>query len=454
MKKILAIGCGGAGMFSLVVASQLKKGKFETKVLSDEKDIYCRCTTPYILAGEAKLKDAIQPESMVCDYGLEIVHEKAVSLNTRKKQVTTDQGNHFDYDYLVIATGATPVLPDIQGADLSSVYTIRNSDDIKNLSAAVKKAKKAVVVGAGIIGIEMAGALKSVGLEVDLVEMSGGISDGLADPEFAQRITELLVEAKVKIHFNSQVQAIKALKGTRKGVTVKQGGKKEELEADIVIFSVGVRPNLDILNGTNIRMTKQGVVVDDKMRTNIKDIFACGDCCVPLSAITGEPQPSALASSAIQQSKIVGFQIAGFPIKYNGSTGAFAFETLGKQYACAGLTEARARERYKMVVIGRAVTTDVYQDLPNHEPLEGKLIFAGPRLRLVGYEAFGRGVIASAELASFAIGLKLSILSMLKFNYIAHPSMTPWPFMNPIIMASEDAMGKIMAKARKILPFI
>lgn len=450
MKKILAIGCGGAGMFSLVVASQLRKGKFETIVLSDEKDIYCRCTTPYILDGQATLKDAIQPESMVSDYGLQIVHEKATGLNTAKKQVMTSAGNVFEYDYLVISTGASAVKPNIKGIDLPGVYTIRNSDDVKNLQTSLKKAKKAVVVGAGVIGIEMAGALKSLGHDVSLLEMAGDISKNLADEEFGQKIKDLLQVNKVNVQFNAQVQEIMQLKGAKKLVNYKLGGKKNELEADVIIFAVGIKPNLDILQGTNIKMTSQGIVVDDKMRTNVKDVFACGDCCVPLSAVTGEAQPSSLASSAIQHSKIVGFQIAGFPIKYNGSTGAFAFQTLGKQYACAGLTEVRARERFKMVITGRAVTTDVYQDLKEHEALEVKLIFAGPKMRLVGYEAFGKGVIASAELASFAIGLRLSILSMLKFNYIAHPSMTPWPFMNPIIMATEDAMGNILAKVKGI----
>ena len=184
------------------------------------------------------------------------------------------------------------------------------------------------------------------------------------------------------------------------------------------------------------------------MQTNVSNIYASGDCCVPLYAPTGEFMPSQLASTAIQQAKIVGFQIAGYPIKYNGSTGAFAFETMGQQYAAVGLNEDAARKKFKWVVVGRAQTTDLYKDMKAAKPLEVKLIFAGPKMRLVGYEAFGLGVIASAELASFAIGLKLGILSMLKFNYISHPSMTSWPFMNPIIMATEDAMGTIMKKLK------
>ncbi len=249
--------------------------------------------------------------------------------------------------------------------------------------------------------------------------------------------------------FDSKVIEIRD-NNEKKDVVVRENENEKVISADMIIVSAGVRPNLDVISGTRINANEMGIEVDEKMRTNIKDVYACGDCCVPLSAVTNESKPSSLASSAIHQSKIVGYQIAGFPIKYNGSTGAFAFQTLGKEYAAAGLTEKEARDKFKWVIVGRAQTTDVYQDLERKKPLEVKLIFAGPKMTLVGYEAFGNGVIASAEVASFAIGLRLNILKMLKFNYIAHPSMTPWPFMNPIIMATEDAMGNIMNKAKSI----
>ncbi len=188
MKKIVSIGCGGAGMFSAIVATQLKKDKFEAIVLSDEKDIYCRCTTPYILTGEAKLSDAIQPESMIESYGPKIVHEKATSINTRKKHVLTKEGNIFEYDYLVIATGASPFLPKIKGIDSKNVFTVRSSSDMEHIQESVKNSKKAIVIGAGVIGIEMAGALKENGLEVDLVENAPSISSSIADSEFSQKI--------------------------------------------------------------------------------------------------------------------------------------------------------------------------------------------------------------------------------------------------------------------------
>ena len=104
-----------------------------------------------------------------------------------------------------------------------------------------------------------------------------------------------------------------------------------------------------------------------------------------------------------------------------------------------------------MVVTGKAETTDIYKDLKGNKKIEIKLIFAGPKLRLVGVEAFGNDINGYIEVCSMAIGLKLSIMKVMKYNYIAHPSMSAWPFMNPIVMAAEDAMASVVSffKRRK-----
>lgn len=441
-------------MFSLIVASQLKKGRFETTVLSDERDVYCRCTSPYVLTGEAELSDAIQPECMFAEYGLNIVHDKALSIDTAKRQVIGASGERYGYDYLAVATGASPYVPSIRGVDSDRVHTVRTSEDIEAIWKEAGHARKSVVIGAGIIGIEVAGALRGRGMDVSLVESAETISSDIADAEFAEKILSHLRESGIRTTFGGKATEIRDGSGGRKAVVVSKDGAEEIFEADMVVIAAGVHPNLSVIDGSGIRSTERGIVVDDRMRTNIRNVYACGDCCVPLSGVTGEYHPSPLASSAIQQAKIVGYQIAGFPIRYAGSTGAFAFQTLGKEYAGVGLTEDAARRRYHRVVVGRAETTDVYKDLKSVRSLSVKLVFAGLRMRLVGYEAFGNGVIASAEVASFAIGGRTGILKMLRFNYIAHPSMTAWPFMNPIIMATEDAIGSVMSSVRKYLPFV
>ena len=450
-KKLLVIGGGGAGMFSAIVATQLKPKKFEATILSDEKDIYCRCSTPYILTKKANLKDAIQPDSMIEDYGVTLVHEKAVQVDIKNKKVITNKNNEFYYDKLVIASGARAFRPPIKGLNSKKVFTVRTSEDVKNIYKQIKKNSKVVVIGGGIIGVEMAGALDKRAVKTDMLEVQHQLLSGLADTEYTLKIHDLLESKGVNIHFQSQVVEIKTKRNGSKVVLAKVYRKGlKELPADFVIVAVGVRANIDFLEGTGIKLdSRQHIIVNNKMRTSHKNIYACGDCTSSKHAITGEITPIPLASTAIHQAKIVAYSLAGFPIKYHGHTNACAFETFDTEYAEVGLSEEATRKRYKIVVVGRANTTDIYKDMKAAKPLELKLIFAGLFLRLVGAQAYGKGTVTPIEIASFAMSQRLHILKMLRYNYLAHPSLSSWPFMNPIIMATEDALGKVMKWFRR-----
>ncbi len=443
MKKILVIGCGGAGMFSSIVATQLRPKKFKATILSDEEDIYCRCTSPYIVNGQAKLGDAIQEESMITNFGVDLIHERAVSIDTEKKVVITNKNNFYTYDYLVIATGSRPFIPTITGLDKTKHHTVRESKDIASIEKEIEGKKSAIIIGAGVIGLEMAAALKERYMDVTVIEKAERISPVLADLEFSTKILEHLRDNRIKFLFNTDVLEFEnAIK--KKFVKIKRNNETEKLETDIIIIATGTSPNIEIVQNTGIKLGSHGILVNEKMQTNIKNIYACGDCAMPISAITGENTVSQLASVAIQQAKIVGYQIAGFPIKYQGTTNAFAFKILGREYGQVGLNENQAKKKFKIIVTGYAETTNIYKDLKNNKPLKMKLVFAGPRMKIVGAEAYGNGVTGFLEIASMGIGLKLSILKLMKYNYIAHPSLSPWPFMNPIVMACEDAMGKVM----------
>ncbi len=452
MEKLVVIGGGGAGMFSAIVAGQLKPNNFETTIISDEKEIYCRCTSPYIITKEAKLEDAIQPDSMITDYGVKLIHEKAIRIDHFQKVVLTHRNKKIPYDKLVIATGSRPTRPPIKGLNSPKVLTVRSAKDIRKILSFVKKNSHVVVIGGGIIGVEMAGALDKQGIKTSIVEFQHQLLSGIADTEFTLKIHDLLEINKIKIYLESIAEEIKNGKKGSKKVIIKnrKTGKIKELEAEFVIVATGVKPNTEFLESSDIKTDKRGFVeVNNRMRTNIKDIYACGDCVTSTHAVTGEKTPGPLASISIQQSKIVGFNLAGFPMKYHGHTNACAFKSFNKEYAEVGLSEELARKKYKFVVTGRALTTHHYRDMKDTKPLEVKLIFGGWKMKLLGAQAYGTGTVNPIEIASFAISQKLSILKLLRFNYVAHPSLTPWPFMNPIIMATEDALGKVMKWFKK-----
>lgn len=452
MEKLVVIGGGGAGMFSAIVAGQLKPGKYETTIVSDEKEIYCRCTSPYIITKEAKLEEAIQPDSMITDYGVKLIHEKVIRIDHFQKIVLTNRSRKIPYDKLVIATGSRPSLPPIKGLHSPKVMTVRTAKDIRKIQSFVKKGTHVVVIGGGIIGVEMAGALDKQGVKTSIVEFQHQLLSGIADTEYTLKLHDLLEINKIKIYLESIAEEIKNGKKGSKKVIIKdrKTGKRKELEAEFIIIATGIKPNTEFLESCDMKLDKRGfIVVDDRMRTNVKDVYACGDCVSSKHAVTGEITPGPLASIAIQQSKIVGFNLAGFPIRYHGHTNACAFKTFNTEYAEVGLSEELARKKYKFVVTGKALTTHHYKDMKDTKPLEVKLIFGGWKMRLLGAQAYGHGTETPIEIASFAISQKLSILKLLRYNYASHPSLTPWPFMNPIIMATEEALGKIMSWFKK-----
>ncbi len=450
MKKLLVIGGGGAGMFSAIVATQLKKGKFQATLLSNEKDIYCRCSTPYILTKRADLKDAIQPDSMIKRYGVKLIHEKAIRVDTRKRIVLTNKNKQYSYDYLVIGTGARPSLPPIPGLASKNVFTVRGSEDIKSIAKHVKKGVKAVVVGGGIIGIEMAGALNVRGVKTTIVEVQHQLLPGIADTEYTLKLHDLLEKNKVAVHLKSIVTNIETKKNGTKVVYVKTTKGIKKFVADFVIVAAGVTPNTNFLKDSEIKRDKRGyILVNNHMRTNRSRVYACGDCVSSMHAVTKEKSPSPLASVAIQQAKIVGYWLAGMPIKYHGHTNSCAFETFDTEYAEVGLNEEHARKKYKIVVVGKAKTMDQYKDMKSARELEVKLIFAGLGLKLVGAQAYGRGTVTPIEIASFAMSQNINILKLLRYNYLAHPPLSSWPFMNPIIMPTEDALGNVMKWFKK-----
>lgn len=447
MKQLLIIGGGGAGMFSSIVATQLKPRKYKATILSNEKDIYCRCSTPYILTGQATLKDAIQPDSMIKSYGVNLIHEQAMSIDTKNKTVSTKKKT-YPYDKLVIASGARAFTPPIPGITKKNSHEVRTSEDVASITKAAKKCKKAVVIGGGVIGIEMAGALTEQGITTTLIEREEQLLPGITNNEQAKEIAELLRKNKITVLPKTNVIQVKDDK--KRIVTIENKKGKKNIQAELIIVAAGIKPNTEFAKEASIRMDERGnIIVNNKMRTSNKHIYACGDCTTSKNTMTGEYWPSQLASVAIQQAKIVGYQLASMPMKYHGHTDAFGFKTLGKEYAQVGLDEEKAKKKYKHITVGVAETTNVYKDLKGHEPLRVKLIFAGIKMRLVGAQAYGQGVTGHVEIASLAISLRANVTKLLRYNYLSHPPLTPWPFMNPIIMASEDAMGKMMSKLKK-----
>jgi NADH oxidase (H2O2-forming) len=428
--KVVIIGAGAAGIVTSHVIKQLRPDA-DVTVIGREKSIFIRCSAPYVLAGIDSIGKCKKPDSMVTGAGARLVQDEAVAVDVKKRTVRT-KNKTFRYDRLVFATGASPFMPPVPGMDLKNVFTLRTADDARNVSAALKASRDVVVIGGGMIGVETA-SLLSDRFNVSLVEMLPYILPGF-DREFSERVREALAKKGVRILLGKPVDK---LTGDGKVRAVHAGGKA--IKAGVVLVSAGIRAEHDLAGKSGIRTGKFGIGTDRMMRTNVKDVYAVGDCAETFSMLTGKPMQSGLVNTAVIQAKVAGMNICGIEASFEGALNPTVTEIARHALGCVGLTEDQAKAEKIKYMVGRSETLDKYDTQPGARPLTTKLLFDGDG-RVVGAQAMGSGHIVPGiiNLISLAIQQKSTLGDLLKLNYAAHPELTPLPFADPVVLACEN----------------
>jgi NADPH-dependent 2,4-dienoyl-CoA reductase/sulfur reductase-like enzyme/rhodanese-related sulfurtransferase len=253
------------------------------------------------------------------------------------------------YDKLVVATGAKSVVPAIEGGNKPNVFYLRNVINADRIREQVLTAnpKSAVIVGSGFIGLEMAENLTARGIAVSVVEMAGHVMPAL-DQDMAVYVADHLVEKGVQVIVNDSVIRLEGEPSVSK-VILKSG---KEIDADFVIMAVGVRPNVELAQKAGIELGPTGAIkVNQKMQTNLEEIYACGDCAESYSLMTGKPLYRPLGSTANKMGRITGDQITGGDLEFRGILGTGIFKMFDMAVGQTGLTEKEAKkEGYEVVV--------------------------------------------------------------------------------------------------------
>ena len=278
--KIIVIGAVAAGTKAAAKIKRELGNEAEVLVITRERDIsYAGCGLPYYIGGVIEDRSELlqnTPESFAGLTGVTMrCGVEAKGLDAAAKAVTAvdlESGEELrlEYDKLVIATGARPVMPNIPGIDLPGVFALRNPSDADAVLEAVNAGmKRAVIVGGGLIGVEMAENLSKRGVRVSIIDMAPHILPGF-DADFADYVENLLADNGIPVFLGDGVTEIEGTDKVTKLRTAKRG-----IKTDAVIMSVGVRPNTEWLAGSGIELAKNGsIVVDDYMRTNIEDVYA------------------------------------------------------------------------------------------------------------------------------------------------------------------------------------
>lgn len=436
--KVIIIGGVAAGMSA---AAKLKRLQPDYEVVIYEKtDIISlgACGLPYYAGGffddPNELIARTPEEFRKSNIELNIFHE-VVGLDTIHKQITiknlrTEELIIDNYDKLMIATGASCIFPPIENLHLDNVTTLKSMSDGSKLRSILDddNIKNIVIIGAGFIGIEAVEACKHKNKNITLIQLEDRILSNVFDEDITTLLEDEIRKHNVDLLLNESVTRIEGINRVSKVIT-----NKREINADAVIIATGVKPNTEFLKYNSIDMLPNGaIIVDEYGRTNIKDIFSAGDCATIPNMITKENTYVPLATGANKLGRIVGENLAGNNIPFQGSLASSCIKVMDMEAASTGLTETKAKALgidYKSTFISDYNQTTYY---PGRNKIYIKLIYDNSTKRILGGQVAGfkdavqrTNVIAASILGN----LTTSQLGMLDLCY-APPFSRTWDVLN------------------------
>lgn len=456
--KILILGGVAAGT---KVAAKLKRENrdLDVMILTKGKHIsYAGCGLPYYVGNVIHNKEELivnTPQKFTALTGVSVKTEtEAVSLDTAAKTVlakdlTTGETSSYSYDKLVIATGASPFVPDIPGLNLKNVFVMRTPEDAISLRNAVEDGsiKRAVVAGGGFIGLEVAENLASQGVKVSVIDFAPHVLPNFLDPEFSEYVENKMSDQGIVPVTGVSLEGVI---GTDKVEKVQTS--KRAMKADALVIAIGIRPNTAFLEGTGIEMTKGTILTNEYLETNIPDIYAAGDCAMVRNRQTGKPAWSPMGSTANIAGRILAQNITGKQISYPGVLGTGVAKLPGGINAGrTGLTETAAiAEGYK-VVTAVSVVDDKAHYYPGAGSFLVKLIADAESHKLLGLQVLGAGAVdkmTDIAVTAISLGATAEQLASMDFAY-APPFSTA---IHPIAHAVNILLNKLNGEMDSITP--
>lgn len=383
---------------------------------------FANCGLPYFIGGEITDRNMLTlqtPASFKARFNIDVrVFSEAIKISPHKKTVTVKDAQsgvvyEESYDNLILSPGAEPIKPNMVGIDSDNIFTLRNIPDTLKIKNYIETThpKTAVVVGGGYIGVEMAENLVEAGLDVSIVELADHLIAPL-DFDMAADVHRYVKEKGIKLYLNNGVKSIDGNK------VILQNG---EISADMVIMSVGVRPETSLAKDCGIVLNSRGsIVVDNKMRTNILNIYAAGDAVEVKDFVSQQPSFIPLAGPANKQGRIAADNIAGFDSEYKGTQGSAVLKIFDMTVATTGLNEKSAKAAgidFDKTYTYSASHASYY---PGGNMMSVKILWDKNTLKIIGAQIVGfDGVDKRMDVIASAIrfGGKVTDLAELELCY-------------------------------------
>lgn len=421
MRTIIIGGVAGGA----TAAARLRRLDEKAEIIILERGefvSFANCGLPYYIGGvirDSKNLTLQTPESFKARFNIDVrVQNEAVKISPETKTVTVKNirtGETYDeyYDNLILSPGAEPIRPNIHGIDSEIVFTLRNIPDTFKIKKYIETAKpqSAVVIGGGYIGVEMAENLAQAGLKVSIVELADHLIAPL-DFDMAADVHRYIKANGINLYLNNGVKAING------NIVVLQNGK---IETDMIIMSVGVRPETSLAKECGIATNSRGsIIVDKQMRTNISEIYAVGDAVEVQDFITKKPAFIPLAGPANKQGRIAADNIAGLESEYTGTQGSAVLKLFDMTIATTGLNEKGAKAAgidYDKTYTYSAPHATYY---PGGANMSIKALWDKKTLKIIGAQIVGfDGVDKRMDVLATAIrfGAKITDLTTLELCY-------------------------------------
>lgn len=380
-KHQVIIGASAAGLAALEAIRSVDR-ESEITVLSREKaPLYSRVGLTHFLDGTVRLAgmNTYGPEYFERLKARLLAGVAAVRVKPKTRTIQLSNRRSVKYDCLLVASGASAVIPAIPGVHLRGVYPCITRMDAMAIARAFVRARQVVVVGAGLIGIQAADAAAKQGKEVAVVEQMSHVMPAMVDPIGARLFEGLLREKGHTVRTGMRATEVVGKTGRVAGVRLENG---EVLPAQVCILAVGVRPNLEFLEGASIQR-RQGLLVDANQQTSVRRIYAAGDAAETTDMFSGQRVMNAIWPEALNQGRVAGLNMAGVPTRYEGSMAMNTTSVLGLPVASLGLWQVTDTADYR-----------IHSELHEAQREYRKLVFK--ERMLVGAVLVGRGMNVEA----------------------------------------------------------
>lgn len=452
--KIVILGGVAAGAKAAAKSRRLLPDA-EIDLYTDDTHIsYSSCGLPYYIEGnfeDYRLLLVVSPE----EFEKKNIHvhlkNRAVKIIPESKQVliqdlTAQRVFLVEYDKLIIAVGARPVIPKIKNVNLPNVFTLRKIEDGILIKEMVLKSNKATIIGGGYIGIELLEALVKQNLKVTLIEYSPFVLTTF-DEDMSKLIQDQLNSINNGRFEIMTSEIVTEFSGDVKGVKSVKTGTGKEFETDFVVICTGATPNVEIAKDAGIDLGVTGAIkVNAKMETSIKDIYACGDCVEEHLVVSDTKIWLPLGSNANKEGRTAAINACGGDDKFYGVLGSSVTRCLNLTMSMTGLTEKKAQALGYQPVSVTVTKNDKVGYMPNVNNITLKLIADSETGKLLGAQAVGAGdadkrinALAAALLAGMTVD------EFYKNDLTYAPPFSPT--IDPLLNAAQILMGKVKPKA-------